>query len=48
MEDGIPGRLQYYHKMCCEKGWPLWKVGLYGSEVASLQECSFPDRWTCI
>ena len=24
--------------------WPLWKAGLYGSEVASLQGCSFPEQ----
>jgi len=42
MKDRIPGELQHYYKMCCEKGGLVWFEG--GFTVGTL----FPDRWTCI
>ena len=41
MEDGIPGGLQHRPENVLRERWLPWKVGLYGSEVVSLQECSF-------
>ena len=42
IEDGIPGCLQYCHKMCCEKG------RLVCFEDDFTMEMLFLDRWTCI